>query len=57
MRQMKKTEYQKPQADVLEVGTCNLLCSSIVISNEEVNTKGRVDKRRDKDVWSEGLWN
>ena len=56
MTQKKKTGYQQPQATVVAVEMCNLLCSSIVISNEEVNTQGRVSGRRDKDVWSNGLW-
>ena len=55
MTQKKKAEYQSPQVFVVETVMCNMLCSSIVISDEEVNTQGRV--KRDRASWSEGLWN
>jgi hypothetical protein len=57
MTQKKKAEYQSPQAFEVETVTCNMLCASIVVSDEEVNTQGRASRRRDAAVWSEGLWN
>ena len=57
MMRKKKVEYQSPQVSVVEIDICNLLCASIVISNEEVNTQGRTNQRKDADAWSEEMWN
>ena len=57
MTQKKKVEYQRPQAFVVETGMCNMICASIGISKEEINTAGRSNRRRNDNVWEEGLWN
>lgn len=57
MTQKKKAEYLSPQVFEVETVTCNMLCASIVVSDKEVNTQGRVSRRRDAAAWSEGLWN
>ena len=57
MMQKKKAEYQTPKISVVKVELSNLLCASIVISNEEVNTPGRVNHRKDAGAWSEEMWN
>ena len=57
MMRKKKVEYQSPQVSVVEIDMCNLLCASIVISNKEVNTPGRVNHRKDAGAWSEEMWN
>lgn len=57
MMQKKKVEYQPPKISVVKVELSNLLCASIVISNEEVNTQGRTNQRKDADAWSEEMWN
>ena len=56
MMRKKKAEYQSPQVSVVEIDMCNLLCASIVISNEEVNTQGRTNQRKDAGAWSEEMW-
>ena len=56
MMQKKKVEYQPPKISVMKVELSNLLCASIVISNEEVNTPGRVNHRKDAGAWSEEMW-
>lgn len=53
----KKVEYQSPQISVVELDICKLLCASIAISKEEVNTPGRVNHRKDAGAWSEEMWN
>ena len=57
MMRKKKVEYQSPQVSVVELDMCKLLCASIAISNEEVNTPGRVNHRKDAGAWSEEMWN
>ena len=57
MMQKKKAEYQPPKISVMKVELSNLLCASIVISNEEVNTQGRTNQRKDAGAWSEEMWN
>ena len=57
MMQKKKVEYQPPKISVVKVELSNLLCASIVISNEEVNTQGRTNHRKDAGAWSEEMWN
>ena len=56
MMRKKKVEYQSPQVSVVEIDIRNLLCASIVISNEEVNTQGRTNQRKDAGAWSEEMW-
>ena len=56
MTQKKKVGYQAPRTVVVETSMCNMLCASIVISDEETNTAGRVSRRGDRDIWEEGLW-
>ena len=56
MMQKKKVEYQPPKISVMKVELSNLLCASIVISNEEVNTQGRTNQRIDAGAWSEEMW-
>ena len=57
MMRKKKVEYQSPQMSVVELDICKLLCASIAISKEEVNTPGRVNQRSDVGAWSEDMWN
>ncbi len=57
MMRKKKVEYHSPQVSVVEIDIRNLLCASIVISNEEVNTQGRTNQRKDAGAWSEEMWN
>ena len=57
MMQKKKAEYQPPKISVMKVELSNLLCASIAISDEEVNTPGRVNHRKDAGAWSEEMWN
>lgn len=56
MKQKKKVEYHRPQVFVVELDICKLLCASIAISKEEVNTPGRVNQRSDADACSEQMW-
>jgi len=56
MMQKKKAEYQTPKISVVKIELNNLLCASIVISNEEVNTQGRTNQRKDAGAWSEEMW-
>ena len=53
---MKKKEYTRPAILEIEVSACNMICTSIVISNEEINTAGRTSKQ-ERDGWDNGLWN
>lgn len=57
MKRKKKVEYHRPQVFVVELDICKLLCASIAISKEEVNTPGRVNQRKDAGAWSEEMWN
>lgn len=56
MMRKKKVEYQSPQISVVEIDMCNLLCASIEISNDEINTQGRINKRKEVGAWSEEMW-
>ena len=56
MTQKKKVEYQSPRTFAVETKLCDMLCASIVISNEETNSAGRVNRRRNDNVWENGLW-
>ena len=56
MMRKKKVEYQSPQMSVVETIMCNMLCGSIEISNDEINTQGRVNKRKEVGAWSEEMW-
>lgn len=56
MMRKKKVEYQSPQMSVVETIMCNMLCASIEISNDEINTQGRVNKRKEVGAWSEEMW-
>ena len=47
---MKKAEYQKPQAEVIEISVSNMLAASIYIDDNEENIEGRTQKRR-VDSW------
>ena len=53
---MNKREYTKPSA--LEIEVCNecMICTSIVISDEETNDAGRVSKQG-RNGWNNGFWN
>jgi hypothetical protein len=41
---------------VVETIMCNMLCASIEFSNDEINTQGRVNKRKEVGAWSEEMW-
>jgi hypothetical protein len=56
MMRKKKVEYQSPQMSVVETIMCNMLCASIEFSNDEINTQGRVNKRKEVGAWSEEMW-
>ena len=56
MKQKKKVEYHRPQVFVVELDICKLICASIAISKEEVNSPGRVNQRSDTDACSEQMW-
>ena len=51
---MKKREYTAPAAEEINICGCNLICSSIAIDDEEINTGGRA-KREGKGAWG-NLW-
>ena len=51
---MKKAEYQKPQAEVIEISVSNMLAASIYIDDKEVNIEGRTQQRREES-WG-NLW-
>ena len=53
---MKKKEYTRPEALEFEVNGCEMICASIIISDEETNDAGRVSKQG-RDGWNDGLWN
>ncbi len=56
IQKKKKVEYQSPKISVVKAELSNLLCASIVISNDEINTQGRVNKRKEVGAWSEEMW-
>ncbi|MBR5860066.1 MAG: hypothetical protein IKY71_01830 [Bacteroidaceae bacterium] len=52
---MEKKEYTKPAALEIEVSGCNMICASILIDNNEVNTGGRSSRNR-RNGWDNGFW-
>ena len=52
---MEKRVYTRPAILEIEVSNCNMLCASIIISNEETNSAGRTSKS-DREGWDNGLW-
>ena len=56
MTQKKKVEYQAPRTSVVETRMCKMICASIGISDDETNSAGRVSRRRNDNVWENGLW-
>ena len=42
MTTMEKREYIKPSIQIEEILETNMICASIYISDEEINTGGRV---------------
>lgn len=51
---MKKREYTAPAVEEIYICGCNVICSSLAIDNEEINTGGRA-KRDERDIW-EDIW-
>ena len=51
---IKKKEYTRPAILEFELSSCNMLCASIIISDEETNSAGRTSKRRNG--WDNGFW-
>ena len=54
MTLMEKKIYKAPAVEETTVCLWNVLCSSILIDNKEINTGGRA-KREDKNVWG-NIW-
>lgn len=54
MIRMKKRIYIAPVAQEIEVGECDVICSSIPFADEETNTGGRV-QRNERNNWG-NLW-
>lgn len=52
---MKKRIYTAPGIEVIEILGCNVICSSILIDDEEINTGGRANKHHDNSNWG-SLW-
>ena len=52
---MEKREYIKPSIQVEDLLEYSMICASIVIDDEEINTGGRAQGRRGSwgDLWSE----
>ena len=44
---MKKRIYTAPGIEVIEILGCNVICSSILIDDGEINTGGRAKKHHD----------
>lgn len=53
MTTMERKEYVKPSIQIQDVLEMNMICASIYISDEEINTGGRVQERRG--AWG-NLW-
>lgn len=53
---MEKKEYTKPATQEIEVSGCYMICASILIDNNEVNTGGRSSENR-RNGWENGFWN
>ena len=41
-----KREYIKPEMEIIETDGYEMICTSLLISEEEINTVGRVNERR-----------
>ena len=41
-----KREYIKPELEIIETNGIEMICTSLLISEEETNTVGRVKERR-----------
>lgn len=41
-----KREYIKPELEIIETDGNEMICTSLLISDEETNTDGRVNGRR-----------
>lgn len=54
MTTMEKREYIKPSVQIEEVEVTYMICASIGISDEEIDTDGRSQERRGS--WG-NLWN
>ena len=54
MTTMEKREYIKPSIQIEDILEINMICASIYISDEEINTGGRIQERRG--TWG-NLWN
>lgn len=48
-----KREYIKPESEIIETDGNEMICTSLLISDEETNTDGRVNERHGE--WG-NLW-
>ncbi|MBO7238876.1 MAG: hypothetical protein J6V23_00140 [Bacteroidaceae bacterium] len=49
----KKKKYTEPAVWVIEITGCNMVCASIFIDDNEVNTGGRAAEHKNswQDIW------
>ena len=51
---MEKRRYKAPAVQEINICECNVICSSLRIDDEEINTGGRA-KRDEQDIWGD-IW-
>lgn len=54
MTTMEKKEYIRPTALIIELLEYSMICASVEICNDEINTIGRV-QGENRDTWS-NIW-
>lgn len=52
---MERKTYTKPDIKELDICGCSMVCTSITISDEETNSGGRAQERKEEN-WG-NLWN